>query len=84
MVYLRVLSAWTEVCHQFLMAEKCKPCEINRKMCDVYGEACFNQNNVYKKAKYRVTITSLSQKTEHGVETHWLSCKVKCSRHSSQ
>ena len=26
-----------------LVAEKYKPCEIYRRMCDVYGKACFNQ-----------------------------------------
>ena len=30
----------------FLVAEKCKPCEIYRRISDVYGEACFNQNIV--------------------------------------
>ena len=29
---------------KFLVAEKSKPCEIYRRMCDVYGEACFSQN----------------------------------------
>ena len=24
-----------------LVAEKCKPCDIHRKICDVYGEVCF-------------------------------------------
>ena len=27
---------------KFLLTEKCKSCEIYRKMCDVYGEVCFN------------------------------------------
>ena len=25
----------------FLEAEKCKPCEIYRRMCDVYEKGCF-------------------------------------------
>ena len=29
----------------FLVAEKFKPRKIYRKMCDVYGEACLNQQN---------------------------------------
>ena len=28
---------------KFLLAEKCKPREIYRRICDVYGEACFSQ-----------------------------------------
>ena len=27
----------------FLVAEKCKPCEIYKRTCDVYQEACFGQ-----------------------------------------
>ena len=30
---------------KFLVAKKCKPCEIYRKMCDVYREVCFGQND---------------------------------------
>ena len=33
---------------EFLMAEKSKLCEIYRRMCDKYREACFNQKNLYK------------------------------------
>ena len=33
---------------KFLLTEKCKPCEIYRTMSDVYGEACFSEENVYK------------------------------------
>ena len=33
---------------KYLLAKKCKPCEIYRRMCDVYGEACFSKKNVYK------------------------------------
>ena len=36
---------------KFLVAEKCKPCEIYRRMSDVYGEACFSEKNVYKWAE---------------------------------
>ena len=31
----------------FLVAKKCKPCEICRKTCDVYREACFSPKNAY-------------------------------------
>ena len=29
---------------KYLLVVKCKPYEIYRRMCDVYGEACFSQN----------------------------------------
>ena len=38
-----------------LAAEKCKQCEIYRKMCDVYGKACFRQKKMF-------ATMSLSQK----------------------
>ena len=31
---------------KYSLAEKYKACEIYRRMCDVYGEACFNLKNV--------------------------------------
>ena len=33
---------------KFLVAEKCKQCEIYRRMCDVYEDACLNQKDIYK------------------------------------
>ena len=47
---------------KFLVAEKCKPCEIYRRMCDVYRKACFSQKNVYERAKHGFAITRLSLK----------------------
>ena len=38
---------------KFLMAKRWKACEIHRRACDVYGETCFSENNVYKWAKHR-------------------------------
>ena len=38
---------------KFLLAEKCKQCEIYKTMCDVYREIW---------AEHRFTITSLTQK----------------------
>ena len=35
--------SWTEVYHQILIAEKCKPCEFYRIVYDVYRKACFSQ-----------------------------------------
>ena len=34
-----VLQAWTESAIKSLVAEKCKPYEIYRRMCDMYREA---------------------------------------------
>ena len=50
------------------VAENCKPGEINRKMCNIYGEACFSEKNPDKFAHEKVV---------HGIETHWLSSKEK-------
>ena len=48
---------------KFLLTEKCKPCEIYKKMCDGYKEACFSQDkNLYKLAKCEFGTTSLSLK----------------------
>ena len=47
---------------KFLLAVKCKPCEIYQRICDVYEEACFNQKNVYKWANHEFTIMRLTQK----------------------
>ena len=46
---------------KFLVAEKCKPYEIHRKICDVYQEACFSPN-VYKWTKHWFAATNLSEK----------------------
>ena len=47
---------------KFLLAEKCKQCEIYRRKWDVYKEAWFCQENVYKWTKHGRASTSLSQK----------------------
>ena len=51
--------------------EKCKPCEIYRKMDDVYKETCFSQKkNLYKKAKYKFSSNLiLSQKNNQQSES---------------
>ena len=36
---------------KFLLGEKCKPNDIYRKMCNMYGKICFSQKNVYKSVK---------------------------------
>ena len=50
---------------KFLQAEKSKPYEIYCKMCDVYGKACFGQNNVYKlKMKWKHTDFPVKKKVQ--------------------
>ena len=49
---------------KFLLAEKCKPCEIHRRMYDVYREACFIQKNVYKWAKHEFATMSKRKSME--------------------
>ena len=55
--------------HKILVAEKIKPWEIYRRMCDVYGGVCFRQKNVYKWAKHGFANT---RRIVHGVEIYWL------------
>ena len=45
---------------KFLVAKKCKPYEIYRRMSDVYEKACFSQRNAYKWDKQAFAITNLS------------------------
>ena len=40
-----MLQAWTNVCHKIFSSWEVQ-CEIYRRMCDVYGEAYFSQENV--------------------------------------
>ena len=46
---------------KYLLAEKYKLCEIYRKMCGVYGEACFSQRNVSKLAKHGFATTNRTE-----------------------
>ena len=32
---------------KFLLVEKCKPCEIYNRLCDVYGEAYFSKKKIF-------------------------------------
>ena len=48
---------------KFLVGEKCKSCEIYRRMYDVYRETCFSflkKKKVYKWAKNKFAIMKLS------------------------
>ena len=46
---------------KYLLAEKCKPCEIYRRMYDVYGEECFSQENADKWVKHGFTTTNRTE-----------------------
>ena len=64
---------------KFLVAEKCKPCEIYRRTCDVYREAYFSKN---KKGftnwlNINLPLQDWVKKTIHGVETYRFSGKKK-------
>ena len=66
-IYLRLfeMPAKQTVCSRLeqrcviklLVAEKCKSCEIYRRICAVYGKACFSKKNVFKWAKYVFAMT---------------------------
>ncbi len=45
---------------KYLLAEKCKPCEIYRRVFDVFREECFSQKNLYTWAKQGFATTKLS------------------------
>ena len=44
---------------KFFAAEKRRPCEIYKRMCDVYGEGCFSKNKMFTNG---LNIMSLCQK----------------------
>ena len=46
---------------KYLLAEKCKPCEIYRRMYDVYGEECFSKKNVDKWVKHGFATTNRTE-----------------------
>ena len=52
---------------KFLVVEKCKPCEIYWRVCNVYGEAYFSQKMFTNKLNITV----------HRVETQFLSGEEK-------
>ena len=47
---------------KYLVAEMCKPCEIYRKMCVMYREACFSKKkNLYKWVKHGFVTADLPE-----------------------
>ena len=65
---------------KFLVAENCKLCEIYRRMCDAYREACFSQ----KKFMNRLNMGLLLWAIVHWLESHWLSGKKKFQTQQSE
>ena len=63
---------------KLMLADKCKQCENYRRMCYVFGEACFSQN-IFKKELYLGLQLQVwvKKKTVWGEETCWLSIKKK-------
>ena len=58
---------------KFLMAEKDKPCEIYKRMCDVNGEACFNKKMFTNDLNMGSSLWVWVKNAVYGVETYWLS-----------
>ena len=53
-----------------LVAEKCKPCEIYLRMCDMYGEGCFWQKMFTNGLNMSLPLSAL-------VKKRWFSGKEK-------
>ena len=51
------------------MADKCKPCKIYKKMCDVYRDVCFCQKMFTTWLKRGLPIQDGVKKTVYGIET---------------
>ena len=58
---------------KFLMAEKHKACEIHRRMCDVYEEACLSQKMFINGWDRGLPLQARVEKTVDGVEIQWFS-----------
>ena len=53
----------------FFVAEKCNPCEIYRRMLDMYRKVYFSQKNVYKGLNIGLPFQVWVKKAMHSVET---------------
>ena len=62
---------------KFLLAEKCKPCEIYTRMCIVYREAWLSQRLLTNGLNIGLPLRVRVKKTVNGAETHWFSGKKK-------
>ena len=62
---------------KLFLIEKCKPCEICRRMCNVCGEALFPQKMFTNELNIGLSLQTWVKKTIHGMEMYWLSSKEK-------
>ena len=46
---------------KYLLAEKCKLCEIYRRIFNGYRETCFSQKNLYEWAKHGLATTNRTE-----------------------
>ena len=69
---------------QFFVAEKCKLCEIYRRIRDVYGEAYFSKNIFRNRLNMGFSLWDWVEKAVYGVEAHWFFRKEKNSWHIGQ
>ena len=65
------------VCHKYLVAKKNSPCEIDRRMYNMYGEAFFSQKNFRNEQNVCLPQRTWVTKTFNGLKTPWLSGKEK-------
>ena len=62
---------------KFLEDDKCKPCEIYRRICNVFREACFSQRMFTNELVIGLPLWVWIKKTVYGEKIHWLSGKEK-------
>ena len=63
---------------KFMLAEKCKPCDIYKWMSNVFQEARSRKKNIFINVlNMRLALQAWIEKTVHEVETHWQSGKEK-------
>ena len=62
---------------KFWVSEKCKQCELYKRMWDLYGKACFSKKIFTKWLNMGLPGEAWVKKTVHEREKHWLFCKEK-------
>ena len=64
---------------KLLVAEKCKPCEINWRIYNVCREICFSKKDFTNSQNMGLPLCIWVKITIQGVETDWLTGKEKVS-----
>ena len=54
---------------KLLLAEECKQCEINRRMCHVYGKSCFSPKSITNWLNNGLPVWARGRKIVHRIET---------------